>query len=88
MKKISLLLVYVLAGTAFPAYAATGSAHDGFWLVLFCVALLLLIAGIWSMIDFLRHPPQAVFAFTKRLFKRIRSWFAFSIHQHHQVSAH
>lgn len=86
MKKISLLLVYALAGTAFPAFAATGSANDGIWLVLFCVALLLLIAGIWSMIDFLRHPPQALLSFPKRILKFIRIRVLRLPRQHHPFS--
>ncbi len=76
MKKISAFLLAGLTSLAFPVHAATGSANDGLYLVLFVVAILLIIAAIGSMINFLRHPPQAFLSIPKRLVKTIRSWFA------------
>jgi len=86
MKKFTVILVFCLAGTELPAFAATGSANDGLYLVAFVVALLLLIAGIGSLIDFLRHPPQALLTLPKRIVKFIRHWFLHHPRQHHPFS--
>lgn len=77
MKKFSFFLLFGLTCLALPLRAATGSANDGLYLVVFVVALLLLLAGIGSFIDILRHPPQALRTLPKRIYRVIRSWFAF-----------